>query len=366
MKFLQKCYIINIENNDKTFVNLKGEFKGLLMDKNNLIIENNDNDFISSIDEFGAKDIESSMVLAKKKNNTSFSTSNIIILFICAATFIYSLVMLLAWKISSDKSDDYYDEIQNLFNRESVVELPKTINKTFLTYSLSDTLNGIGSGIEFIPQDRLDYFEEMMVKLNRIKAIAAFPEQVYGWIKMDNTIIDYPILKAADNDYYLRRLPNGMTADSGSIFADYRGTNIHMDNRHVVLYGHNRADGSMFTQLKYLFWPSKDYDQYKNARIELITEDGIYTYKIFSIYTATTGNYYIKYEFKDDQDYVDFLQSIYDQNLFNGYKEARSMKSFIDKDTKLLTFSTCTNNQLDRNQRYVVHCVLIDKTEPQK
>jgi sortase B len=214
--------------------------------------------------------------------------------------------MLLDWKISSNQSDDYYDEIQDLFNRQSVVQVPKSINKTFMTYSLSDTLNGIGSGIEFVPQDRLDYFEEMIVKLNRIKAIAAFPEQVYGWIKMDNTIIDYPILKAADNDYYLRRLPNGKNADSGSIFADYRGTDIHIDNRHVVLYGHNRADGSMFTQLKYLFWPSKDYDQYKNARIELITEDGIYTYKIFSIYTATTGNNYIKYELSKQWYFLQF------------------------------------------------------------
>lgn len=335
------------------------------MEDNKIIIDNSENDFLVSIEGFNADNINTSMILAPKKNKSSFSVANIIVLLICSVTFIYSLIMLLDWKISSNQSDDYYDEIQDLFNRQSVVQVPKSINKTFMTYSLSDTLNGIGSGIEFVPQDRLDYFEEMIVKLNRIKAIAAFPEQVYGWIKMDNTIIDYPILKAADNDYYLRRLPNGKNADSGSIFADYRGTDIHIDNRHVVLYGHNRADGSMFTQLKYLFWPSKDYDQYKNARIELITEDGIYTYKIFSIYTATTGNNYIKYEFKDDQDYVNFLQSIYDQNLFNGYKEAKSMKKYIDKDTKLLTFSTCTNNQLDRNQRYVVHCILIDKTEPQ-
>lgn len=337
------------------------------MDNNNskkIIIENKDNDFLSSIDMFSADNIENTMVLAKKKMKATFSLSNILVLLVCAATFIYSLVMLLDWKISSDQSDNYYDELQSIFNRDSVVELPKTVNKTFLTYSLSDELSGSGSGIEFIPQDKLDYFEKMMVKLNRIKAIAAFPEQVYGWIKIEDTIIDYPILKAADNDYYLRRLPNGMTADSGSIFADYRGTNNHFDNRHVVLYGHNRADGSMFTQLKYLFWPSKDYDQYKNAHIELITEDGIYTYKIFSIYTATSGNNYIKYEFRDDADYVRFLDSIYDQNLFKGYKEANSMKKYIDKDTKLLTFSTCTNNQLDRNQRYVIHCVLIDKTEP--
>lgn len=331
----------------------------------NKISNNSDNAFLTSINELNSSNIESKLKLAKKKNTSGFSASNIIILFICAATFIYSLIMLLGWKISSDKSHNYYEEIQNIFNRESVVETPKVSNKPFLTYSLSDNLNGAGAGIDFIPQEKLDYFQEMMVKLNRIRAIAAFPDHVYGWIKMDDTIIDYPILKAHDNDYYLRRLPNGMNADSGSIFADYRGADNHFDNRHVVLYGHNRADGSMFTQLKYLFWPSKDYNQYKNARVELITEEGIYTYKIFSIYTATSGNNYIKYEFKDDADYVSFLESIYNQNFFKGYKEANSMKKYIDKDTKLLTFSTCTNNQLDRNQRYVVHCVLIDKTEPQ-
>ena len=333
---------------------------------NNTVNKSEKNAFLSSIDKFNASDIDSSLALAKKKTGSAFSASNIIVLIICGATFLYSLVMLLNWKINSDKTSDYYDEIQNLFNRESAVQIPRSINKTNLTYSLSDALNGGSTGIEFIPPEQLDYFQEMMVKLNRIKAIAAFPDQVYGWLKIDGTIIDYPVLKADDNDYYLRRLPNGMNGDSGSIFADYRGSDYHLDNRHVVLYGHNRADGSMFTQLKYLFWPSKDYDQYKNAKIELITEDGIYTYKIFSIYTATSGNNYIKYEFNSDEDYVNFLQSIYDQNFFYGYSEAKSMRKYIDKDTKLLTLSTCTNNQLDRNQRYVVHCVLIDKTVPQK
>lgn len=351
--------------------------KGYLMEnkidiqneKNNIGIVNDgidNNVFLNSVEKFSTSDVVSNFSIPKKKNKSSFTAGSIAVLCVCGVTFIYALFMLLDWKISSDKSDNYYDEIQNIFNRDSVVQFPKTTNKTVMTYSLSDALKGTGSGIEFVPQEKLDYFDEMMVKLNRIKAIAAFPDQVYGWVKMDNTIIDYPILKAADNDYYLRRLPNGMTADSGSIFADYRGTNDHYQNRHVVLYGHNRADGSMFTQLKYLFWPSKDYDQYKNARIEVITEDGIYTYKIFSIYTATLGNNYIRYEFFNDSSYVKFLQSIYDQNIFYGYKEAESMEKYIDKDTRLLTFSTCTNNQLDRNQRYVVHCVLIDKTEPVK
>ena len=83
------------------------------------------------------------------------------------------------------------------------------------------------------------------------------------------------------------------------------------------------------------------------------------------MYTTTSGDYYIDYEFSGDRDYVNFLQSRYDKNLFYGYPEAEKMAKYIAPDTKLLTLSTCTSNHLDPNERFVLHCVLVEAIEPE-
>lgn len=324
------------------------------------------NDFESSVEVFSANDIENVVVKARTRRKASFSFAHIFVLVICCATFIYSAVMLINWKISTSAAEDFYSELQNIFNRESAVEPPKTLVKSPSSVSLTDILSGHGNDTAFIPPEKLSYFEEMLTKLGRIRAIAARPNDVYGWIKVSGTAsIDYPIMKTTDNDYYLKKLPNGTTSSSGSIFADFRTEDYILDNRHVVIYGHNMGDGSMFRDLRYFYWPSKVLSKYVNTEVEIITETGIYIYRVFSMYTTTSGDYYIDYEFSGDQDYVNFLQSRYDKNLFYGYPEAEKMAKYIAPDTKLLTLSTCTSNHLDPNERFVLHCVLVEAIEPE-
>ena len=68
---------------------------------------------------------------------------------------------------------------------------------------------------------------------------------VAGWIKVDNTNIDYPFVWYADNDYYLRRDINGKKAWAGTIFMDWRcGRDFSAQN--TVLYGHHMKNMSMF------------------------------------------------------------------------------------------------------------------------
>ena len=71
---------------------------------------------------------------------------------------------------------------------------------------------------------------------------------VVGWIYADDTPIDYPIVQAADNDYYLRRMLNKRYNVSGSIFMDYRSASDFSDPLTVV-YGHNMKNDTMFGSL---------------------------------------------------------------------------------------------------------------------
>jgi len=70
-----------------------------------------------------------------------------------------------------------------------------------------------------------------------------------GWLTMNNTKIDYPIVKYTDNDYYLRRDINGKSAAAGSVFMDYR-CDKELTSQNTIIYGHHMKNGSMFGTLK--------------------------------------------------------------------------------------------------------------------
>ncbi|HPE95880.1 MAG TPA: class B sortase, partial [Bacillota bacterium] len=232
--------------------------------------------FAESVEVFSANDVDNITVVPRKRRRTSFSVAQAVVLIICAVTFAFSSVMLVKWKLTTDKADSFYDDLQNIFNSKSAVSLPNALYKSSSAVCLSDMLSGEGDNIVFISPEKLTHFEEMLTKLERIRAIAARAKDVYGWVKVSGTAsIDYPIMRTSNNDYYLSKLPDGTTSSSGSIFADYRTESYILNNKHIVLYGHNMADGSMFRDLRYFYWPSKVLSKYKNTEVEIITDDGI-------------------------------------------------------------------------------------------
>lgn len=70
-----------------------------------------------------------------------------------------------------------------------------------------------------------------------------------GWIRCEGTVIDYPIMQAEDNDYFLRRLPSGEWNIGGSLFLDYRSESDFLGPLSLV-YGHHMNDDSMFTLIE--------------------------------------------------------------------------------------------------------------------
>lgn len=101
--------------------------------------------------------------------------------------------------------------------------------------------------------------------------------QAVGWLFCPDTVISYPVLQAKDNEYYLRRLPDGSYNIGGTLFLDYRCASDFTDGFSMI-YGHNMKNGSMFGLLPryksqayyekhpvwYLLTPKKSY------RVELI------------------------------------------------------------------------------------------------
>lgn len=167
--------------------------------------------------------------------------------------------------------------------------------------------------------------------------------ETIAWLKINNTNIEYPVVKGTNNSFYLNHSFDKSKNSAGWIFADYKNKFDNTD-KNIVIYGHNMRDGSMFGSMLNIL-DAKWYENEENTNITLYTENEKCIYKIFSIYKIESEDYYIKTEFSDDNNFEQFVNTI----------KKRSIKEFntdVSKDDNILTVSTCANNN---KYRVVLH-----------
>ena len=90
-----------------------------------------------------------------------------------------------------------------------------------------------------------------------------------AWLKVNGTNIEYPVVKSEDNSYYLNHNFEKEYNEAGWIFADYKNKFDGTD-KNIVIYGHNRRDGSMFGSLENIL-NSDWYDNVENRKLTFIT-----------------------------------------------------------------------------------------------
>ena len=181
--------------------------------------------------------------------------------------------------------------------------------------------------------------EKYIVDFKKLKSENS---DVVAYIKVNNTNIEYPIVKTSNN-FYLNHSFDKSKNSRGWIFADYKNKFDNTD-KNIVIYGHNMRDESMFGSLKNIL-NEEWYNNAENKNITFYTENGEYNYEIFSIYKIESEDYYIKTNFKNDEDYEKFLNTI----------KNRSIKNFdinLNINDKIITLSTCANNN---KYRIVLH-----------
>ena len=189
--------------------------------------------------------------------------------------------------------------------------------------------------------------QKIINKENNKENNKEFNKDIVGWIKINNTNIDYPFVKYIDNKYYLTHNLNKEKSTAGWIFLDYRN-NINLKNKNSIIYGHARKDKTMFGTLKYAL-KKEWYKNKENQIINIIIKNKKYKYKIFSIYTIKKENYYLQTEFKEDKEYKNFLNILKRRSIYN-------FKVDTKKINYILTLSTCYKD----DKRVVVHAKLVE------
>ena len=177
------------------------------------------------------------------------------------------------------------------------------------------------------------------------KALKEKNSDTIGWLKVNGTNIEYVVVKGTDNDYYLSHNFEKQNNSAGWIFADYRNKFDYTDYN-TVIYGHNMKNDSMFGTLKNVL-NEEWYETEENRHIVLVTEKGTFTYEVFSVYEEKASDYPIQTGFSNDNEYLNFLNTIKDKSIKDFNVELSAEKG-------ILTLSTCGN---DNKNRVILHAI---------
>lgn len=170
---------------------------------------------------------------------------------------------------------------------------------------------------------------------------------IYAWIYIPDTEIDYPILQhATDNSYYLNYNMDGTKGYPGCIYSENYNAKDFSDPV-TILYGHNMKDGSMFAGLHQY----EEIEYFRNhSNIYIYVPEGILVYEIFAAYEYRDWHILLNHDFDDKEAYQKYVEEIYTmKGNFNTEIE-------VNENSKILTLSTCDAEETDK--RYLVQGVL--------
>lgn len=166
-------------------------------------------------------------------------------------------------------------------------------------------------------------------------------KEVIGWITINDTPINYPLLQHSDNQYYLTHASDNSDSIYGSIYIDHRN-NSDLNNLNTLIYGHNMNNGSMFHALVNY----KDQDFFTaHPYISVSNLYETFTYEIFSVYVVNADTETISVKYKSNEDFLNYISNCQSRSLFKTNIN-------LNEDDQIITLVTCSY-ELD-NARTIV------------
>jgi len=197
----------------------------------------------------------------------------------------------------------------------------------------------------YYPNDYWDYMDVPFMNVNFNELLEKNSDTV-GWIKVDGTKVNYPVVQSDDNDYYLSHAFNKRSNAGGWIFADYRD-DFEEFGKNTIIYGHNMNNKTMFGSIPQML-NSSYLSNSDNYYIKVSTPSCNTVWKLFSIYTIEPEVYYLKTNFRT-YSFEEFINTLKSRSIYNFGIEVTS-------DDKILTLSTCDNTG---TKRVAVHAKMI-------
>lgn len=272
------------------------------------------------------------------KETTKFKLYRLF-LFISSFVLVVCLAYLGNWIYEGNKVNNLKEDLKDKTEIKEVIDTSAN--------SIKDEVN-----IEDIVNDDM-YWKYLNTPLSSVdfSKLVLENNDTKGWIIVNNTNVDYPVVQSINNEYYLNHAYDKSKNKAGWIYADYRNNISNLD-RNTVIYGHGRKDGVMFGSLVNTL-NSDWYTNPNNQVIQFSTLEYDSMWQIFSIYKIEAESYYITTEFSSDTTYKVFIDTMKSRSIYDFNVD-------VTKDDKILTLSTCYN---DYGMRLVVQAKLIKQVK---
>ena len=231
---------------------------------------------------------------------------------------IFSLIIYFSFKIYQIKHD----------NKKTNDEIEKI--KEIVIYEEEKEINDSEEVVEEVietPKLTLDF--------SKLKDINS---DTVAWIRINNTNIDYPVVKGTDNSYYLNHSFYKEYNINGWVFESSTNSS-YFDDDNTVIFAHNTNSYTMFSELKSIYNGSLGTD----IDVYIYLENNVIRYKVFSVYLEDPSN-------------TSNISKYLNMEMINEMKNKSKYNIDIDinEDRKILTLSTCNNVT---NDRIIVHAV---------
>ncbi|MDD6179401.1 MAG: class B sortase [Lachnospiraceae bacterium] len=265
----------------------------------------------TSLDEFDA-DMQKRILREMKKREHIRRG----IVAVCSLLVVGSLAYLANYSYRTKRLDDYAAIQKNLKN--TALTTPETPETPVIHYDddTADTLPDI---------------------LPEYQTLYSLNKRLIGWVKIDDTYIDYPVLQTVNNDYYLNHNFDQEEDKNGSIFLD-KDCSIYPRSTNLILYGHHMRSGRMFGQLN-KYSSEKFYKEHKYIQFDTIYEKG--TYEVMYVFRSKIYEeseiVFKYYQFTDAVSETEFesnMMQMADMSLYDTGVSA-------EYGDELLTLSTC-------------------------
>lgn len=245
----------------------------------------------------------------KKQKRATFDILSGTILIVAVCVFVFSLYQLVMMLIPYHTGGKEYEEIQDL--------------------AITADSDGTGFSVDF----------DALLEIN--------PDTI-AWIRFDEpSIINYPVVKSADNNEYLTKTFAENDNKLGAIFMDMRNSSDFSD-RNTIIYGHHlNVSPDMFSRLH--LYEDEEFCK-EHPDFYIYTPDGkVRTYTVFSagVVNAAADNYDI--EFASDEEFEQYIELCRESSNYQVDVD-------VNAQSQIISLSTCTGDQ--RDERFLLQGVL--------
>lgn len=274
---------------------------------------------------------------SKKSKNSAAKT--LLPLFVIG--FVVCLAIIIFDVTKKKRAEDRYSDMQESVNVTEQAQVTGSVEVATTTEPAEevDVLAELGITV---PEKNLDW-----------DALHAENADIYAWIYIPGTEIDYPILQhTTEQDYYLDHNLDGSTGYPGCIYTQLRNKKDFTDFA-TIIYGHNMKDGTMFQNL-HNYEDKSFFDS--NPYIYIYTPGKVFVYQIFAAVTFHDRNILMYYDMDETSDRATYINDI---NSCNSMSDQHNNAVSVNTESHIVSLSTCIGASPEN--RWIVSGVLLNE-----